>query len=145
MLHARQLIAARALAGWSQEDLAAAAGVSLSTVRGLEGGSRDTRFSSVVAIIEALRRRGVELAQSSERFMGGVLVVRGSPSDWLCPMPSEEGGDPSRPVAHGDNGVLLGGTGPEPSGGDAAGRDAPANPAGCVEAPAPRRGRKADP
>jgi transcriptional regulator with XRE-family HTH domain len=94
MLHARQLIAARALAGWSQEDLAAAAGVSLSTVRGLEGGSRDTRFSSVLAVVEALRRRGVELAQSSERFMGGVLVVRGSASDWLQAWPEEGGHSP---------------------------------------------------
>jgi transcriptional regulator with XRE-family HTH domain len=96
MLHARQLIAARALAGWSQEDLAAAAGVSLSTVRGLEGGSRDTRFSSVLAVVEALRRRGVELAQSSERFMGGVLVVRGSASDWLQAWP--EGGHSPEPA-----------------------------------------------
>jgi transcriptional regulator with XRE-family HTH domain len=87
MLHARQLIAARALAGWSQEDLAAAAGVGLSTVRGLEGGSRDTKFSSVLAIMEALRGCGVELAQGTDRFIGGVLVVRGSTSDWLPTLP----------------------------------------------------------
>src|SRR5690348_11033267 len=99
MLHPRQLIAARALAGWSQTDLAAAAGVGLSTVQGLEAGSRDTRFSSVMAIIEALRQRGIEFAQGSERYLGGVLVVRGSASDWLLeegralPKSSEQSGN----------------------------------------------------
>jgi transcriptional regulator with XRE-family HTH domain len=93
MLHPRQLVAARALAGWSQEELAAAAGVGLATVKGLEAGFRDTRFSSVLAIVEALRRRGVELAQGSERFVGGVMVVRGSVSDWLASGPAEQGGN----------------------------------------------------
>lgn len=83
MLHPRQLIAARALAGWSQAELAAAAKVALTTVQGLEGGGRDTKFSSVVAILEALRQQGVELAQGSDRYRGGVVVVRGSAADWL--------------------------------------------------------------
>jgi predicted transcriptional regulator len=83
MIHPRQLIAARVLADWSQADLAAAADVALRTIQGLESGDRDTRFSSVLAILDALRRRGVELAQGSERFLGGVVVVRGSPADWL--------------------------------------------------------------
>jgi transcriptional regulator with XRE-family HTH domain len=93
MLDPRQLIAARALAGWSQADLAAAAKVGLRTVAGLESGARDTKFSSVVAIVEALRRRGVELAQGTERFVGGVLVVRGGESDWLLQNPAEEDPD----------------------------------------------------
>jgi DNA-binding XRE family transcriptional regulator len=102
MLDPRQLIAARALAGWSQADLAAAAEVGLRTVVGLESGARDTKFSSVVAIVEALRRRGVELAQGSERFVGGVLVVRGGPSDWLL-RNSVEAGESQVRETEGDN------------------------------------------
>src|SRR4051812_3398031 len=81
MLHPRHFVAARALADWSQADLASAAGVALRTVQGLEEGSRDTRFSSVVAIIEALRRRGVEFAQASDRYAGGVVIIRGSDAE----------------------------------------------------------------
>lgn len=55
----------------------------MSTVQGLEGGGRDTKFSSVIAILEALRQRGVEIAQGSERYVGGVLVIRGSAADLL--------------------------------------------------------------
>jgi hypothetical protein len=95
MLHPRLLIAARALAGWSQADLAAAANVGLRTVLGLESGARDTRYSNVLAIMDALRRQGVELAQGSERFVGGVLVVRGSPSDWSSEAPVGQDGDQS--------------------------------------------------
>lgn len=92
MVTSRQFIAARALAGWSQNDLAAKAGVSLSTIQGLEGGGRDTKFSSVIAVIEALRRHGVEFAQASERFVGGVLTVRGSTSD--TPLEKSTGAGP---------------------------------------------------
>jgi hypothetical protein len=46
----------------------------------------------VLVIIDALRRRGVELAQGSERFVGGVMVVRGSVSDWLADDPADQGG-----------------------------------------------------
>lgn len=92
MLHPRQLTAARALAGWSQEELAAAAGVGLVTLQGLEGGFRDTRYSSVLAIVEALRRRGIEFTQGSERYVGGVAVVRGSTSDWVVDGPEGHGG-----------------------------------------------------
>ena len=90
MLDLRQLVAARALAGWSQEDLAAAAGVGLATVRGLEAGFRDTRYSSVLAVLEALRQVGVELAQGGERYIGGVVVVRGSLADWTPDMSARD-------------------------------------------------------
>ena len=41
-----------------------------------------------LAIIEALRRRGGESAQGSERYVGAV--VRGSALDWLTKEPAEE-------------------------------------------------------
>lgn len=84
MVHRCQIIAGRALAEWSQADLAAASGVSLRTVQALEAeGGRDTLFSNVVAIVDALRRHGVEFASGSERYVGGVHAVRGSQADWL--------------------------------------------------------------
>lgn len=83
MLHPRQLSAARVLAGWSQEELAAAARIGVATVKGLEAGSRDTRFSSVLAVLKALRRQGIEMAASSDRFAAGLLIIRGSPADVL--------------------------------------------------------------
>jgi transcriptional regulator with XRE-family HTH domain len=108
MLHPRLLIAARALAGWSQADLAAAANVGLRTVLGLESGARDTRYSNVLAIIDALRRHGVELAQGSERFVGGVLVVRGSPSDWLLEAPIGQDDDQSGSAQTSEDGNASG-------------------------------------
>ncbi|NOG73676.1 helix-turn-helix transcriptional regulator [Roseicella sp. DB1501] len=137
MLDARQLIAARALAGWSQENLAAAAGVSLSTVQGLEGGVRDTKFSRVVAIVEALRRHGVEFAQSSERFIGGALVVRGSASDWLqarpegdhSPEPAEASEHEGAPDGPNTNGTASNGA-------------PPADPKEQAKASGRQRGRK---
>lgn len=89
MVHPRQLQAARILAGWSQADLAAASAVAVSTIQTLEAGTRDTRLSNVMAILDALRRRGVEVAGGSERYIGGAVVVRGSEADWLAhPMAS---------------------------------------------------------
>jgi hypothetical protein len=78
--------------------------VGLATVKGLEAGFRDTRFSSVLVIVEALRRRGVELAQGSERFVGGVMVVRDSASDWLAGEPAEQGGNLPSPARRGQEG-----------------------------------------
>lgn len=113
MLDPRLLIAARALAGWSQADLAAAAKVGLRTVLGLESGARDTKYSNVLAIMDALRRHGVELAQGSERFVGGVLVVRGGPSDWLLEKPVGQDAGQSGNVEMGEDGNASG----EPAGG----------------------------
>jgi len=58
-LSTRQLKAARALVGWSQENLTAAAGVSLPTLKRLEaidgvlGGSPDTRAKLISALSQA--------------------------------------------------------------------------------------------
>ena len=56
-----QVKAARALVGWSQEDLAEASGVSIPTVRRLEasGGELGGRASTGESLINALEAAGV--------------------------------------------------------------------------------------
>jgi len=71
-LSTRQIKAARALIGWSQENLTAAAGVSLATLKRLEavdgslGGSPDTRAK----LIAALSRAGVVFIDEDDQGAG---------------------------------------------------------------------------
>jgi predicted transcriptional regulator len=57
--------AARALLDQSQQDLADAAGVSLSSVKRFESGDVDTRPALVVAIERALKEAGILLLDDS--------------------------------------------------------------------------------
>lgn len=58
----RQITAARHLTGWNQRQLAAKAGIAVSTVRRLEGldGSISAHFGTVEKIQRAFERIGVE-------------------------------------------------------------------------------------
>ena len=60
MITPRQIRAARALLGWSQQQLADKAIVSLNAVTRLEKGKVDTRLSTLSAIEKALIKAGVE-------------------------------------------------------------------------------------
>ena len=77
---AQQIIAARALLGVSQTELAEGAGVSLSTVRRLEtstdgpSASATMRVSTMVSIVDFFTARGVEFRDEGEKF--GVLIAR---------------------------------------------------------------------
>jgi transcriptional regulator with XRE-family HTH domain len=70
----RQLKAARALIGWSQEELASAAGVSLPTVKRLEAaeGLLGGRATTGENIREALEQAGIEFIDEN----GGGPGVR---------------------------------------------------------------------
>ena len=63
MITARQIRAARALLGWSQQQLADKAIVSLNAVARLEKGIVDSRISTVLAIQKALSKAGIEFLQ----------------------------------------------------------------------------------
>lgn len=56
----RQIRAARALLGWSQQELADRAVISVAAMKRLEAGSGDPRVSTVLAVKTALENGGVE-------------------------------------------------------------------------------------
>ena len=72
----RQLKAARALLGWSQEDLARIAGVSLPTVKRLESadGLLGGRAGTIARLKTAIESAGIEFLQDN----GGIGVRLGS-------------------------------------------------------------------
>src|SRR5260370_41403940 len=76
----RLLVAARTLAGLSQPELAAEAGIAPSVLGAIEQGRSDPRQSTVLAIIDALKARGVVLVPESDRTAWGVVVNKGSAS-----------------------------------------------------------------
>lgn len=59
MILAAQLRAARALIGWTQADLAAAAGVSTVSVKNIEKGTTEPRVGTLSAMTRALEEAGV--------------------------------------------------------------------------------------
>jgi predicted transcriptional regulator len=70
MITPRQIRAARALLGWSQQQLADRAIVSLNAVTRLEKGKVDSRASTITAIEKTLSKAGVEFLPAGERGEG---------------------------------------------------------------------------
>lgn len=70
MITPRQIRAARALLGWSQQELADKAIVSLNAVARLEKGAVDSRVSTVSAIQKALTKAGIEFLPSDAKGEG---------------------------------------------------------------------------
>lgn len=78
MITARQIRAARALLGWSQQDLADKAIVSLNAITRLERGEVDPRMSTVTAVQKAIAKAGVELITADDRKGEGVRMAKAS-------------------------------------------------------------------
>ena len=73
MATVEQIRAARALLGWSQTELASRAGLSLPTVKRLEGGfGPEVSSESRLKLVHALEHAGVEFIDEN----GGGLGVR---------------------------------------------------------------------
>jgi predicted transcriptional regulator len=70
MITSRQIRAARALLGWSQQRLADKAIVSLNALARLEKGGVDSRLSTVLAIQKALGKAGVEFLDADQKGEG---------------------------------------------------------------------------
>lgn len=70
--------AARALLGWDQRQLAEAAGLSLPTIQRMEASEGTVRgnVDSLVKVVEALDRAGIELIREGEVSAGGGRGVR---------------------------------------------------------------------
>jgi transcriptional regulator with XRE-family HTH domain len=73
----RQLRAARALLGWSQKELSASSGVSLSTLNRLERGDGDPSISSLRMIQKAFEAAGVRFLNAPDQSIGVVLSAEG--------------------------------------------------------------------
>ncbi len=76
MISSRQIRAARALLGWSQQELADRAILSLNAVKRLETGHGDPRMSTVMAVKTALEAAGVEF-QPAAGGQGEGVRLRG--------------------------------------------------------------------
>ena len=74
MITPRQIKAARGLLGWSQQELADKAIVSLNAVNRLERGQVDPRASTLSAVEKALNRAGVEFLSAGEKGEGVRLA-----------------------------------------------------------------------
>jgi predicted transcriptional regulator len=74
----RQIKAARALLGWSQEDLAANSGVSVPTIKRLEAADGDIggRAETGEALVTALEKAGVEFIAENGGGSGVRLAKR---------------------------------------------------------------------
>lgn len=76
MITPRQIRAARALLGWSQQELADRAIISLNALVRLENEKVDPRLSTVTAIENTLRKAGIEFL-GSDAAGEGVRIVGG--------------------------------------------------------------------
>jgi predicted transcriptional regulator len=74
MMSARQIRAARALLGWSQQQLADKAIVSLNAVTRLERDEVDPRLSTITAVQNALTKAGVEFLPAGDKGEGVRLT-----------------------------------------------------------------------
>jgi transcriptional regulator with XRE-family HTH domain len=77
----RVLIAARVLAGLTQSELAAAAGIAVSVLQAIEQGQSDPKLSTINAILSVLRSHGVDLVQETDRVAWGAVVNKGSDAE----------------------------------------------------------------
>ena len=76
MISARQIRAARALLGWSQQKLADEAIMSASAVRRLELGAADSRISTLAAVQHSLERAGITFLPATSALGEGVRLAR---------------------------------------------------------------------
>jgi len=79
MIYARQMKAARALLDWSQQDLAAAASVSPTTVRNMESGDISPRHATAQIIRRIFEESGIEFTEGEgvRRRNDAVVIFQG--------------------------------------------------------------------
>ena len=75
-----QIRAARSLVDWSQDDLAKAAGVALTSVRDIEGEKRAADSGTVANVRRALENEGVEFLAGDENHGPGVRLAGDRPN-----------------------------------------------------------------
>jgi predicted transcriptional regulator len=73
MIDGRQIRAARAMLGWSREDLLQASGVSMSALLRMEGALADSRTSTLNKVVNALTQAGIEFITRDDGAIGVIL------------------------------------------------------------------------
>jgi predicted transcriptional regulator len=77
MVTTRQLRAARALLGWSQQDGVDRTGIGLNTINDIERGARDPRKSTWDKIVQTFRDAGVEFIGDDQALFRAELGCSG--------------------------------------------------------------------
>jgi transcriptional regulator with XRE-family HTH domain len=73
MIDGRQIRAARAMLGWSREDLLKASGISMSALLRMEGALADSRGSTLNKVVKALSLAGIEFVTRDDGAIGVIL------------------------------------------------------------------------
>ena len=73
MIDGRQIRAARAMLGWSREDLLKASGISMSALLRMEGALADSRGSTLNKVAKALTLAGIEFVTRDDGAIGVIL------------------------------------------------------------------------
>jgi transcriptional regulator with XRE-family HTH domain len=77
MITGAQIRAARALLGWSQQQLAAKAIISETALLKLETSQADTRTSTLIKVRRALEEGGIEFVNRADGKIGVLLSTSG--------------------------------------------------------------------
>ena len=77
MIDGRQVRAARAMLGWSREELLQAAGISMSALLRMEGGLADSRGSTINKVAKALTVAGIEFVTREDGAIGVIHSGQG--------------------------------------------------------------------
>ena len=73
MIDGRQIRAARAILGWTREDLLSASGISMSSLLRMEGDLADSRGSTLNKVVKALTKAGIEFVTRDDESIGVIL------------------------------------------------------------------------
>ncbi len=79
MIDGRQIRAARAMLGWSREELLKASGISMSALLRMEGALADSRSSTLNKVVKALSLAGIEFVTRADGAIG--VILKGPPTD----------------------------------------------------------------
>ena len=79
MIDGRQIRAARAMLGWSREDLLKASGISMSALLRMEGALADSRGSTLNKVAKALTLAGIEFVTRDDGAIGVILKAQNPP------------------------------------------------------------------
>ena len=79
MIDGRQVRAARAILGWSREELLDASGISMSALLRMEGNMADSRSSTLNKVVKALSLAGIELVTRDDGAIGVILKAQTLP------------------------------------------------------------------